>query len=54
MIVKPVHYDVIEIPSKPEEIMENGVINEKPKDDSAASNGKVIYIQTVIFYVKLD
>lgn len=43
-IVKPVHYDVIEIPSKAEELIENGVINEKPKDDSAASNGEVMYI----------
>ena len=53
-IVKPVHYDVIEIPSKAEEIIKNGVINENPKDDSATSNGEVIYIYIVIFYVEPD
>ena len=51
-IVKPVHYDVIEVPSNAEEIIENGAINEKPKDDSVASNGEVIQIQNLLFYVE--
>ena len=51
-IVKPVHYDVIEVPSKAEEIIENGVVNEKLKDSPPASIGQVIRIQTLIFYVQ--